>query len=131
MVVHELGDLLKLGRAARACGPPGYAAAIAGQQLDGFVEAGRVRAIGRVERIVFRRDGGGAGIHARAIAPHGVDFAVVREHAQGLGAAPRGLGVGGVALMEDGEGGFVCGIGEIGIVLREQAAGAERLVDDR
>src|ERR1700679_670095 len=80
--------------------------------------------------MVLRRDSGGAGVHARAIAPDGVDLAVVREHAQRLSAAPRRLRVGGIALMEDGERGLVCRIGEIGIVLRQDAAGAERLVDD-
>ena len=40
VVVHELGDLLKLGGRHEHADCLAYAAAIAGQQLDGFVEAG-------------------------------------------------------------------------------------------
>ncbi len=128
MVVHELGDLLEPRRGDQHADGLAHATAIAGEQLHGFVEAGGVRAIQRVERVVLGGNGRGACVHARAIAPDSIDLAIVREHAQRLRAAPCRLGVGGVALMEDGKRGLICRIGEIGIELRQQAAGAQRFV---
>ena len=71
----------------------------------------------------------GAGVHAGAVAPDGVDFSVVREHAQRLGAVPGGRDVGGVALMEEREGRGEGGVGEVGVEIGEQTAGAHGLVD--
>ena len=106
-------------------------AAVVGEEFDNLVERGGVGAALRQHRIHVERQRGGSGFHARAIAPDGVDFAVVREGAEGLRALPRGKNVGGVALVKEREWRLEFGIGEVGIELREQAAGAERLVDHR
>ena len=53
----------------------------------------------------------------------------MREHAQRLGAVPGRRDVGGVALMEEREGRGEGGIGEVGIEISEQTAGAHGLVD--
>jgi hypothetical protein len=81
----------------------GDGAAILREQFDDFVERGRVGAADGEDRMQIERQGVGAGFHAGAIAPDGVDFAVVREGATGLGAIPTGQHVGGIALMKDGE----------------------------
>ena len=64
----------------------------------------------------------------RPIAPDGVDFPVVSQGPQRLGPIPRGH-VGGIALVEDGEGGRVGRVGQVRIELRQQAAGTHGLVD--
>ncbi len=107
----------------------GDGAAVAGEQLDGFVEAGGVGAVLGEDGLELGREGRGAGVHARAVAPDGVDFAVVREHAQRLGAIPGGRDVGGVALVEEREGRGEGGVGEIRVEIGEEAAGAHGLVD--
>ena len=106
-------------------------AAVVSEEFDDLIERCGVRPALRQHRIDVERQRGGASFHARAIAPDGVDLAVVRERAKWLGAFPRGQNVGCVALMKEREWRLELGIGEVGIELRKQAAGAERLVDHR
>ena len=58
------------------------------EQLGHFVEAHRVGAVGRVKRLTIARQQSAAGVNVRAVAPDGVDLAVVRDHAQRLSAVP-------------------------------------------
>ena len=74
-------------------------------------------------------ESGGTGIHAGAVSPYGVDFAVMGKHAQRLGAIPRRRDVGGVALMEESKRRGEGGIGEVRVEVGEQTAGAHGLVD--
>ena len=81
------------------------------------------------DRLEVVGEGGGAGVHAGPVAPYGIDFTVVRQHAQRLGAVPRGRDVGGVALVKESKGRGEGGVGEVRIEVGEQAAGTHGLVD--
>ena len=104
-------------------------AAVAGEQLDDFVEAGRIRAILGKDGVTFRGNGSRPGIHAAPIAPDGIDLPVVSQGAQRLRPVPRGQNVGGVALVEDGKGRGISRIRQIGIKLGQQPPGTHGLVD--
>ena len=86
------------------------AAAAEGQQFDDLVERGGVagaRGDDREERSQVAEDVGLqlalARAHPVAVALHGVDLAVVRDHAERLGERPGREGVGGVARVHERE----------------------------
>ncbi len=82
------------------------------QQFQGIVEAGGVRLIlGNQGPDLFQiraYDLGGhvvtAGRHPVEVAAQGVDLAIVGDHAEGVGQVPGREGVGGKALMDQGQG---------------------------
>ncbi len=64
------------------------------------------------------------------VALQGVDLAVVREHAEGVGERPGREGVRRVALVDEREGGDELGVGEVGVELLDLRREEEPLVDD-
>ncbi len=110
VIGEESGLLSVLGGRQHQAERLGDGAPVVREQLGGFVERGGVGAVGREDRLQLLRQCGGAGVHARAIAPDGVDLAVVGERAQGLRAVPRGRDIGRVALVKDSEGRGVAGV---------------------
>ena len=113
-------------------------AAAEGQDLEDVVEAGRVGHAGLHDGVevgeAVAPDAAGhgelAGLHAHAVAADGVDLAVVGEHAEGLGEVPGGEGVGGVPLVEDGEGRLVAHIAQVGEEAADLGCVEQALVDD-
>ena len=88
------------------------------QFLDVVAEDGRgERRLARGERV--------------EVALEGVDLAVVRDGAEGVCELPRGEGVRGVALVDDGEGRNEVGIGEVGVELFDLGRQEQSLVHDR
>ena len=93
----------------------GQVHAVHGQKLDGVVQHGRVgaRAVDNRQNLVniVLHNPGGHGLlprqHAVRIAPDGVDFAVVENHAVGVGPLPAGIGVGGEPGVDQGDGRLV------------------------
>lgn len=106
--------------------------------LEGVVEGGGVAHAGLDERLevveAFAPDAvrGGvfAGAHEVAVASDGVDFAVVRHHAEGMGEFPGGKGVGREALVENRKGGLVEGRLEVGVKLGDLRGREEAFVND-
>jgi hypothetical protein len=104
----------------------GQRAARAHEELEGVVEHRRVAAL-RVEHRsqhlareqVAGVEGGLAPAHRAAVAAQGVDLAVVRDHAVGVRAAPRGQGVGAEPLVHQREGGDRAGVTEVAVEARE------------
>jgi len=94
------------------------------QQFCYLVEAHRIRSVAGEDRLAFRREGCAASFHLRAIPGDGVDFAIVSDHAQRLGAMPGRQNVGRVALMEDREGGRLFLARKVGVELVEQSSRA-------
>ncbi len=78
----------------------GQSTSVSGEQFHGLVQAGRIGTIFRQNGIIFRRQHGHACRHPRTVAPDGVDFAVVRQGAQGLGQMPGRQNIGGIPLMK-------------------------------
>ena len=109
-----------------------------GEQLDGGVELARVGVVGvedGAEELLGAEAGGlgaedGPGPHAVEVAGDGVDLAVVAERAERLGPLPRGQGVGGEALVEDGEGGLEALVGQVEVEVAQGVGGDQALVDD-
>ena len=114
-------------------------AAGADQHLEGVVEVRGVRAAGLDHRLdvvaeLAERLGGHAdlvALHPVLIALAGVDLAVVGQHAERLGQAPLGEGVGGVALVEDGHGGGEALVAQVGVELVDVLGQEHALVDQR
>ncbi len=114
--------------------PPGD-----GEELEGVVEAGGVTAARLDDRVEQGQVGGLdagagqvglAGADPVAVSAEGVDLPVVGEHPEGMGEGPGGKGVGAVALVEDGQGGFKGRILQIGIKAPKLGAGEHAFVDD-
>ena len=78
----------------------------------------------------FAAESGFAGASPAAIGADGIDFAVVRDVAEGLGELPRRAGVGGVALMENGEGRGEIRSGEIGIKRAQLERSEQTFIDE-
>ena len=94
------------------------------QQLQGVVEGGGVRdplADDRPQLVEVLAEEGrahavAARVHPVDVPADGVDLAVVAEEAVRVGELPRGEGVGGEALVDEGEGGLQALVGQIGVV---------------
>ena len=111
------------------------------EQLEHFVEAGGVRRAGRAHGIRALELVVPVGIgeqrarqralscpHPVAVSHHRVDLAVVGEHAIRVCERPRGERVGAEARVQQRERRFHAGIDQVGIELRELAAGQHSLV---
>jgi len=85
--------------------------------------------IGGVETWV--REIGFAGMDPVTVAANRVNFSVVGDHAEGVGEGPGREGVGAVALMENGQSGFICGILEVEVETFELGAGEHAFVDEK
>ncbi len=109
----------------------GNVALIVGEHLGDLVEAHRVGSVGGINRIALTRQRSAAGVDVCAIAPDGVDLAVVSHHAQRLSAVPRRQHVSRVALVKDREMRSVQLVLQVGIELVQRATGAQRLVHQR
>ena len=105
-------------------------AAVLREQLDRLIERGGIGAAFAQDGLALHRQLRVARGHAGAVAPYGIDLAVVRQHAQRLRAQPRGQRVRSVALMEDGEVGDVLRRLQVRIEVAEQAPDAHGLIDD-
>ena len=104
--------------------------AAADQQLEHVVERRGVRAVSPDHGPQLGRQLGLAGAHPGPVALDGVDLAVVGEHPEGLRVAPVGHGVGGVALVEDGQLRAGAGVGEVLIEGGQVGARHQALVDE-
>ena len=97
-----------------------------GEELQGVVEHGRIRAVGahyreQLLQLVAKQVGLYVALarqHARAVAAYGVYLAVVHHHAVGVRALPGGEGVGGIARMQYG---YRAGKVQIGQVHKQRA----------
>ncbi len=85
--------------------------------------------IGGVETWV--REIGFAGMDPVTVAANGINFSVVGDHPEGVGEGPSREGVGAVALMENGQSGFVSGILEVEVEAFELGAGKHAFVDEK
>ena len=115
----------------------GDGAAGAHEEFDGVVEAGRVRA-GFVDNgqdlvDIFEARRGHqrfAGGHPVDVAAQGVDFAIVRNHAVGVGERPTGEGVRAEARVEHAERADVAAIAKVGEVFAQLERGQHSFIDD-
>ena len=85
--------------------------------------------IGGVETWV--REIGFAGMDPVTVAANGINFSVVGDHPEGVGEGPSREGVGAVALMENGQSGFVSGILEVEVEAFELGAREHAFVDEK
>ena len=116
----------------------GGVAAGGDEELEDVVEGGGVGLSGADDGEEFLKvvaeEGGREGGFARGeggeVAAQGVDFAVVRKGAEGVRQGPGGEGVGGVALVDDGEGGREVGVGEVGVEAVDLGGQEEAFVHD-
>jgi hypothetical protein len=107
------------------------------EQLEHVVEHGRVRPL-EVDHgqdlpdVVAEQVGPHhrlAGVHPVDVAAQGVDLAVVRDVAVGVGAAPGGEGVGGEARVHQGDGRLHRRVAELGVEGEELGRVQHPLVD--
>ena len=109
-----------------------------GEQFQRVVEGGGVRLalVGDGVELaqVVSEDGAAqnplACPHPVEVALDGVDFAVVGHHAVGVGEAPLGEGVGGKALVNDGERRHHFGLLQVAVVLAHLIGEQQTLIDD-
>ena len=85
--------------------------------------------IGGVETWV--REIGFAGMDPVTVAANGINFSVVGDHTEGVGEGPSREGVGAVALMENGQSGFVSGILEVEVEAFELGAREHAFVNEK
>ena len=85
--------------------------------------------IGGVETWV--REIGFTGMNPVTVATNRINFTVVSDHPEGVGERPSREGVGAVALMENGQSGFVCGVLEVEVEAFELGAGEHAFVDEK
>ena len=118
----------------------GQAAAAQQQELDHVVEGARVRAARLHDRLHLldvvvgeegRGDDGLARLHPVDVAAQGVDLAVVRQRAEGVGQRPRRQHVRREAAVDEGEGRLEGLLREIGVVGGQLRRRQHPLVDDR
>ncbi len=128
-VLKKRGGVAGIGRRHNHADRLADGAAVVGKQFYDFVKRSGIGSTLREHWIYIERQCCCAGFHACPVAPDGVDFAVVREGAEGLGALPRGQDVGGVPLMKEREWRLEFWIGEVGVELGKEASRAKRLVD--
>ena len=108
------------------------------QSFERVVEAGAIRAAGLddgLEQVdILAPEIGGklglAGVHPVAVAAHGVDLAVVAQHAEGLPERPGRKRVRAVALVEDAERRVVIRVGQVAVKLLQRGGNQQPFVDD-
>ena len=114
------------------------AAAAEVQQLEHLVEGRRVGRVGRADRREPARSPGIlragqhrlAGVHAVAVAAHGVDLAVVGDEAERVGQRPGREGVGGEPAVHDRDGAHAAFVAQVRKVLRQLHRREHALVGD-
>ena len=77
------------------------------------------------------REIGFTGMDPVTVAANRINFAVVGDHAEGVGEGPSRESVGAVALMENGQSGFVSGILEVEVETFELGAGEHAFVNEK
>ena len=87
------------------------------------------RKIGGVEAWVGEI--GFAGMDPVAVPADGINFSVMSDHAEGVGERPGGESVGAVALMENGQSGFVGRILEVEVETFELGAREHAFVNEK
>ena len=85
--------------------------------------------IGGVETWV--REIGFTGMDPVTVAANGINFSVMGDHTEGVGEGPSREGVGAVALMENGQSGFVGWILEVEVEAFELGAREHAFVDEK
>ena len=108
------------------------------QELEHVVERRGIRCTGLDDRLqILDRvaesimiEPGLVALHPVDVAQDGVDLAVVRQHAEGLGQLPLREGVGRIALMEDREARGEALVEQVGIEGRQMFGQEHALVDD-
>ena len=116
----------------------GHRIARHGEQLQHVVEAGRVRLAGEDQRIELLQVGTQhrrghralAGTDPVVVAVDGVDLAVVRHHPERVRQLPRREGVGGKALVHQGQRRGAAQIGQILVVDTHLVGQQQALVDN-
>ncbi len=109
------------------------------EQLHGGVDLARIRVLGVQHRPehLFGPEAHldcaepAPRLHAVEVAADGVDLAVVAEGPEGLGSLPRRGGVGGEALVEDGEVPLEALVGQVQVVTGQQVGCHQALVEHR
>ena len=107
------------------------------EELERVVERGRVGARLRQDRVHFLQlvaehvalERAVAGSHPVAVAPQGVDLAVVGQVAVGVGQPPRREGVRAEARVDDGQGALEVGVVQVLVVMAELVGRQHPLVD--
>ncbi len=116
----------------------GHGVAGHGQQLKAVVERGGVGLVREAQRIQLaqvvaqhrRGHDAFAGAHPVVVATHGVDFAVVRHVAIGVGQRPLGEGVGGEALVHQAQRRRAAGVLQVKVIGAHLVGQQQALVDD-
>jgi hypothetical protein len=85
--------------------------------------------IGGIETWV--REIGFTGMDPVTVAANRINFSVVGDHTERVGEGPSREGVGAVALMENGQSGFVSGVLEVEVEAFELGAGEHAFVDEK
>ena len=109
------------------------------EDFDSIVEAGGIGSsrlddgLQQVDVLApeIRLQFGFAGVHPIPVAAHGVDFAIVRKHAERLRQRPGGEGVRAVALVEKRDRRLVIFARQVGVEFFERRGNKEPFVDDR
>ncbi len=140
-LVLRVGDRVRMGpRFGQQQGlDHGRVTSGAHQHFEGVVERRGIGAARLDHRLhVLAEIPEGLGGHADLVALHPVgvalqrvDLAVVGDHAEGLGQAPFGEGVGRIALVEDGDGGREALVAQVGVELVDVLGQEHALVDQR
>ena len=109
------------------------------EQFQHIVEGGRVAAPLPHDRLDLVEVGPIHGVREHAlprvhpvdVAADGVDLAVVRDEAEGMGEVPGRERVGAVPLMHEGQRACHLRVGEVGVILVDLIGQQQALVDDR
>lgn len=85
--------------------------------------------IGGIETWV--REIGFTGMDPVTVAANGINFSVVGDHTERVGEGPSREGVGAVALMENGQSGFVSGVLEVEVEAFELGAREHAFINEK
>ncbi len=109
----------------------GHIAPVARQQLNHFIQAGRIRPARRKDRRQLVRQRRRPRRHPRAISPDRVDLPVMPQNPKRLRPVPRRRHIRRVALMKQRKRRHKPLVRQIRIKLRQQPRIAHRLINDR
>ena len=107
-----------------------HVAPVALEQVQRFVEAGRVRALVPDDRPHFGGQRRRARLHPCSVAEQRIDLTVMCEEAERLSELPGRERIGRVTLVEDRDGALVFRVAEVGEEGGKLGPGEERFVDD-
>ena len=137
LLIHE--RIARPGLGHQHHGRVGQRVAALGQEFERVVEAGGVRLafigdgpqLGDVGAEQLGVDGRLTRRHPVDVAAQGVDLAVVRHHPVGVGQRPGREGVGGEALVHEGERALEVRVVQVGVIGAQLVGQEHALVDQR